>query len=102
MGRFQLSGSDATTPDLRREPVDTSSEPWRFNNLSHPRSNTSLKVRRALARGSRFIRAEKKGLRHCRCESWLVELPTGHAGDIIPGILKRLWKPSKNKKTNDK
>uniref|UniRef100_UPI0037E8562C C-Jun-amino-terminal kinase-interacting protein 4 isoform X3 n=1 Tax=Semicossyphus pulcher TaxID=241346 RepID=UPI0037E8562C len=43
MGIFQLPGTDGMTPDLQREPVDTSSEPWRFNNLSHPRSNTSLK-----------------------------------------------------------
>uniref|UniRef100_A0A8P4KD34 C-Jun-amino-terminal kinase-interacting protein 4 n=1 Tax=Dicentrarchus labrax TaxID=13489 RepID=A0A8P4KD34_DICLA len=44
MGIFQLPGTDGMTPDLQREPVDTPSEPWRFNNLSHPRSNTSLKV----------------------------------------------------------
>uniref|UniRef100_H3D1S1 C-Jun-amino-terminal kinase-interacting protein 4 n=1 Tax=Tetraodon nigroviridis TaxID=99883 RepID=H3D1S1_TETNG len=44
MGIFQLSGSDGMTSDLHREPVDTCSEPWRFNNLSHPRSNTSLKI----------------------------------------------------------
>uniref|UniRef100_A0A3B4WD75 C-Jun-amino-terminal kinase-interacting protein 4 n=1 Tax=Seriola lalandi dorsalis TaxID=1841481 RepID=A0A3B4WD75_SERLL len=44
MGIFQLPGTDGVTPDLQREPVDTPSEPWRFNNLSHPRSNTSLKV----------------------------------------------------------
>ncbi|XP_044034079.1 C-Jun-amino-terminal kinase-interacting protein 4 isoform X3 [Siniperca chuatsi] len=43
MGIFQLPGTDGMTPDLQREPVDTPSEPWRFNNLSHPRSNTSLK-----------------------------------------------------------
>ncbi|XP_023278427.1 C-Jun-amino-terminal kinase-interacting protein 4-like isoform X3 [Seriola lalandi dorsalis] len=43
MGIFQLPGTDGVTPDLQREPVDTPSEPWRFNNLSHPRSNTSLK-----------------------------------------------------------
>ncbi|XP_042363504.1 C-Jun-amino-terminal kinase-interacting protein 4 isoform X2 [Plectropomus leopardus] len=43
MGIFQLPGSDGMTPELQREPVDTPSEPWRFNNLSHPRSNTSLK-----------------------------------------------------------
>uniref|UniRef100_A0A3B5AAF7 C-Jun-amino-terminal kinase-interacting protein 4-like n=1 Tax=Stegastes partitus TaxID=144197 RepID=A0A3B5AAF7_9TELE len=42
MGIFQLPGTDGVTPDVRREPVDPS-EPWRFNNLSHPRSNTSLK-----------------------------------------------------------
>ncbi|CAK6976431.1 C-Jun-amino-terminal kinase-interacting protein 4 [Scomber scombrus] len=43
MGIFQLPGTDGMTPDLQREPADTPSEPWRFNNLSHPRSNTSLK-----------------------------------------------------------
>ncbi|XP_008282529.1 C-Jun-amino-terminal kinase-interacting protein 4 isoform X3 [Stegastes partitus] len=43
MGIFQLPGTDGVTPDVRREPVDPS-EPWRFNNLSHPRSNTSLKL----------------------------------------------------------
>ncbi|XP_033466856.1 C-Jun-amino-terminal kinase-interacting protein 4 isoform X4 [Epinephelus lanceolatus] len=43
MGIFQLPGTDGMTPELQREPVDTPSEPWRFNNLSHPRSNTSLK-----------------------------------------------------------
>ncbi|XP_037611232.1 C-Jun-amino-terminal kinase-interacting protein 4 isoform X3 [Sebastes umbrosus] len=42
MGIFQLPGTDGMTSDLQREPVDPS-EPWRFNNLSHPRSNTSLK-----------------------------------------------------------
>uniref|UniRef100_A0A3Q3KR50 RH2 domain-containing protein n=1 Tax=Monopterus albus TaxID=43700 RepID=A0A3Q3KR50_MONAL len=44
MGIFQLPGTDGMTSDLQREPVDTLTEPWRFNNLSHPRSNTSLKV----------------------------------------------------------
>ncbi|XP_037320579.2 C-Jun-amino-terminal kinase-interacting protein 4 isoform X2 [Pungitius pungitius] len=43
MGIFQLPGTDGMTSDLQKEPVDTPSEPWRFNNLSHPRSNTSLK-----------------------------------------------------------
>uniref|UniRef100_A0A3B4FKI9 C-Jun-amino-terminal kinase-interacting protein 4 n=1 Tax=Pundamilia nyererei TaxID=303518 RepID=A0A3B4FKI9_9CICH len=43
MGLFQLPAAEGMTPDLHREPVDTPSEPWRFNNLSHPRSNTSLK-----------------------------------------------------------
>uniref|UniRef100_A0A669AVQ7 C-Jun-amino-terminal kinase-interacting protein 4 n=1 Tax=Oreochromis niloticus TaxID=8128 RepID=A0A669AVQ7_ORENI len=52
MGLFQLPAADGMTPDLHREPVDTPSEPWRFNNLSHPRSNTSLKVCRSLGRGS--------------------------------------------------
>ncbi|KAF0025088.1 hypothetical protein F2P81_021969 [Scophthalmus maximus] len=44
MGIFQLPGTEGMTPDLQRVPVDTPSEPWRFNNLSHPRSNTSLKL----------------------------------------------------------
>ncbi|KAG7506991.1 C-Jun-amino-terminal kinase-interacting protein 4-like isoform X1 [Solea senegalensis] len=43
MGIFQLPGTDGVTPDLHREPTDPSAEPWRFNNLSHPQSNTSLK-----------------------------------------------------------
>ncbi|XP_078135386.1 C-Jun-amino-terminal kinase-interacting protein 4 isoform X2 [Sander vitreus] len=43
MGIFQLPGTDGMTPDLQRESVDTSSEPWRYNNISHPRSNTTLK-----------------------------------------------------------
>uniref|UniRef100_A0A671W6P4 C-Jun-amino-terminal kinase-interacting protein 4 n=1 Tax=Sparus aurata TaxID=8175 RepID=A0A671W6P4_SPAAU len=43
MGIFQLPGTDGMTLDVQREPVDTPSEPWRFNNLSHPMSNTSLK-----------------------------------------------------------
>ncbi|XP_038591359.1 C-Jun-amino-terminal kinase-interacting protein 4 isoform X1 [Micropterus salmoides] len=55
MGIFQLPGTDGGTPDLQREPVDTPSEPWRFNNLSHPQSNTSLKDELANAnhRGSK-------------------------------------------------
>ncbi|XP_035998416.1 C-Jun-amino-terminal kinase-interacting protein 4 isoform X4 [Fundulus heteroclitus] len=40
---FQLPGTDGTTPEFQRDPVDTPSEPWRFSNLSHPQSNTSLK-----------------------------------------------------------
>ncbi|XP_078146741.1 C-Jun-amino-terminal kinase-interacting protein 4 [Centroberyx gerrardi] len=43
MGIFPLPGTDGMTPDLQREPVETPSEPWKFNDLSHPRSNTSLK-----------------------------------------------------------
>ncbi|RVE59208.1 hypothetical protein OJAV_G00186350 [Oryzias javanicus] len=43
MGVFQLPGSEGLTSDLHRDPVDSPSEPWRFNNLQHPRSNTSLK-----------------------------------------------------------
>uniref|UniRef100_A0A4W5LL89 Sperm associated antigen 9 n=1 Tax=Hucho hucho TaxID=62062 RepID=A0A4W5LL89_9TELE len=43
MGLFQLPGSDLT-PDPQRETVETPSEPWRYNDLSHPHSNTSLKL----------------------------------------------------------
>uniref|UniRef100_A0A3P9Q111 RH1 domain-containing protein n=1 Tax=Poecilia reticulata TaxID=8081 RepID=A0A3P9Q111_POERE len=42
---FQLPGPDGMTPEFQRDPVDTPSEPWRFNNVSHPQSNTSIKVR---------------------------------------------------------
>ncbi|XP_050928380.1 C-Jun-amino-terminal kinase-interacting protein 4 [Lates calcarifer] len=63
MGIFQLPGTDGMTPDLQREPVDTPSEPWRFNNLSHPRSNTSLKDELAGAnrRGSNQGSVSKSG-----------------------------------------
>lgn len=44
MGIFPLPGSDGLTHDLQRETVETPSEPWRFNDLSHPRCSTSLKV----------------------------------------------------------
>ncbi|KAM4715801.1 C-Jun-amino-terminal kinase-interacting protein 4 [Anableps anableps] len=40
---FQLPGPDGMTAEFQRDPVDTPSEPWRFNNLSHPQSNTSIK-----------------------------------------------------------
>ncbi|XP_024120761.1 C-Jun-amino-terminal kinase-interacting protein 4 isoform X3 [Oryzias melastigma] len=43
MGVFQLPGGEGLTSDLHREPLDSPSEPWRFNNLQHLRSNTSLK-----------------------------------------------------------
>lgn len=44
LGIFSLPGSDVMTPDVRREAVDTpGTETCRYNNLSHPRSNTSLK-----------------------------------------------------------
>ncbi|TNN48626.1 C-Jun-amino-terminal kinase-interacting protein 4 [Liparis tanakae] len=43
MGIFQLPGTDGVTSDLAKEPVDASSESWRFNNVGHPRSNASLK-----------------------------------------------------------
>ncbi|KAJ4922173.1 hypothetical protein JOQ06_016508, partial [Pogonophryne albipinna] len=45
MSIFQLPVTDGVTPELHKEPVETPSEPWRFNNLSHPRSNTSLQGR---------------------------------------------------------
>uniref|UniRef100_A0A3B5L6U1 RH2 domain-containing protein n=1 Tax=Xiphophorus couchianus TaxID=32473 RepID=A0A3B5L6U1_9TELE len=41
---FQLPGPDGMTSEFQRDPVDTPSEPWRFNNLSQPQSNTSIKV----------------------------------------------------------
>ncbi|XP_032430497.1 C-Jun-amino-terminal kinase-interacting protein 4 isoform X3 [Xiphophorus hellerii] len=40
---FQLPGPDGMTSEFQRDPVDTPSEPWRFNNLSQPQSNTSIK-----------------------------------------------------------
>ncbi|XP_055085755.1 C-Jun-amino-terminal kinase-interacting protein 4 isoform X2 [Periophthalmus magnuspinnatus] len=43
IGLYQLPGPDGVTPDPHRQPEDAA-EPWRFNNLSHPRSNTSLKL----------------------------------------------------------
>nr|XP_055031592.1 C-Jun-amino-terminal kinase-interacting protein 4 isoform X2 [Misgurnus anguillicaudatus] len=44
LGIFSLPGSDVMSPDLRRETVDTpGTDTCRYNNLSHPRSNTSLK-----------------------------------------------------------
>uniref|UniRef100_A0A1A7Z063 JNK-interacting protein leucine zipper II domain-containing protein n=1 Tax=Iconisemion striatum TaxID=60296 RepID=A0A1A7Z063_9TELE len=49
MGCFQLPGIDGVTPELHKEPADLPSEPWRFNNLSHPQSNTSLKDELSLA-----------------------------------------------------
>uniref|UniRef100_A0A8B9RG80 C-Jun-amino-terminal kinase-interacting protein 4 n=1 Tax=Astyanax mexicanus TaxID=7994 RepID=A0A8B9RG80_ASTMX len=43
LGIFQLPGADVMTPDLQREQVETpGTDTWRYNNLSHPRSNTSL------------------------------------------------------------
>lgn len=45
LGIFQLPGGDVMTPDPQREQVETSgTDSWRYNDLSHPRSNTSLKV----------------------------------------------------------
>ncbi|XP_077358201.1 C-Jun-amino-terminal kinase-interacting protein 4 isoform X2 [Festucalex cinctus] len=43
MGIFQVPGIDGMSADPHRDPADVQAEPWRFNNLSHPRSNTSLK-----------------------------------------------------------
>lgn len=49
LGIFQLQGGDVRTPDLQREQVETpGTDTWRFNDLSHPRSNTSLKVGKTL------------------------------------------------------
>ncbi|XP_043085906.1 C-Jun-amino-terminal kinase-interacting protein 4 isoform X4 [Puntigrus tetrazona] len=45
LGIFSLPGSDVMTPDLHRETVETpGTDTWRYNNLSHPRSNASLKL----------------------------------------------------------
>uniref|UniRef100_A0A672M603 Sperm associated antigen 9 n=1 Tax=Sinocyclocheilus grahami TaxID=75366 RepID=A0A672M603_SINGR len=44
LGIFSLPGSDVMTPDLHREAVETpGTDTWRYNNISHPRSNTSIK-----------------------------------------------------------
>ncbi|XP_061080686.1 C-Jun-amino-terminal kinase-interacting protein 4 isoform X3 [Conger conger] len=45
LGLFPLPGGDAVvTPELHREAVETpGTDTWRYNVLSHPRSNTSLK-----------------------------------------------------------
>ncbi|XP_057681749.1 C-Jun-amino-terminal kinase-interacting protein 4 isoform X2 [Corythoichthys intestinalis] len=43
MGLFHVPGTDATSTDLQRDPVDDQTESWKYNNLCHPRSNTSLK-----------------------------------------------------------
>uniref|UniRef100_A0A6Q2YU81 C-Jun-amino-terminal kinase-interacting protein 4 n=1 Tax=Esox lucius TaxID=8010 RepID=A0A6Q2YU81_ESOLU len=43
MGLFSLPGTDLT-PDPLQDPTETPSEPWKHNDLNHPRSNTSLKV----------------------------------------------------------
>uniref|UniRef100_A0A8C0YAU1 C-Jun-amino-terminal kinase-interacting protein 4 n=1 Tax=Cyprinus carpio carpio TaxID=630221 RepID=A0A8C0YAU1_CYPCA len=45
LGIFSLPGSDVMSPDLNREAVETpGTDTWRYNNLSHPHSNTSLKL----------------------------------------------------------
>uniref|UniRef100_A0A673CSR7 C-Jun-amino-terminal kinase-interacting protein 4 n=1 Tax=Sphaeramia orbicularis TaxID=375764 RepID=A0A673CSR7_9TELE len=66
MGIFQLPGTDGMTPDPQREPVETPSEPWRFNNLSHPRSNTSLKVRKIGASLRCILKEVPSYLLQCR------------------------------------
>ncbi|XP_053721131.1 C-Jun-amino-terminal kinase-interacting protein 4 isoform X3 [Synchiropus splendidus] len=43
MGLFQLPGNDGVISESGRDSGETPSEPWRFNNNSHPQSNTSLK-----------------------------------------------------------
>lgn len=44
LGVFSLPGSDVMTPVLHRETVESpGTDSWRYNNLSHPRSNTNLK-----------------------------------------------------------
>ncbi|CAL9708850.1 unnamed protein product [Knipowitschia caucasica] len=42
IGLFQLPGADGLLSDPQR-PSEEAAELWRFNNLNHPRSNTSLK-----------------------------------------------------------
>ncbi|KAG9350261.1 hypothetical protein JZ751_026615 [Albula glossodonta] len=51
LGLFPLPGADAVlSPELHRETVETpGTDTWRYNDLSHPRSNTSLK------QNSRFL-----------------------------------------------
>ncbi|XP_048088695.1 LOW QUALITY PROTEIN: C-Jun-amino-terminal kinase-interacting protein 4 [Alosa alosa] len=45
MGIFPLPGGETLTPDLPRDVVETpETDSWRYNDLSHPRSNTSLKL----------------------------------------------------------
>ncbi|XP_011616816.1 C-Jun-amino-terminal kinase-interacting protein 4 isoform X1 [Takifugu rubripes] len=71
MGIFQLSGNDGMTPDIQREVVDTPSEPWRFNNLSHPRSNINLKdeLSHANHRGSKTGTHQSKSNSSVSCRS---------------------------------
>ncbi|XP_049614098.1 C-Jun-amino-terminal kinase-interacting protein 4 isoform X1 [Syngnathus scovelli] len=57
MGIFQVPGIDGMSTDLHREPVEVHAEPWRANNLSHPRSNTSLKFD---VRSGKFILPNEK------------------------------------------
>ncbi|XP_028331462.1 C-Jun-amino-terminal kinase-interacting protein 4 isoform X3 [Gouania willdenowi] len=61
VGLFQLPGSDGTTHNVQREHSDLPAEPWGFTNLSHPRSNTSLKDELAgLNNGSSKISKQAK------------------------------------------
>ncbi|XP_030629108.1 C-Jun-amino-terminal kinase-interacting protein 4 [Chanos chanos] len=44
IGIFPLPGGDVLTPEVQREPVETpGTDTWRYNDLGHPRSNTSIK-----------------------------------------------------------
>uniref|UniRef100_A0A4W4ED01 C-Jun-amino-terminal kinase-interacting protein 4 n=1 Tax=Electrophorus electricus TaxID=8005 RepID=A0A4W4ED01_ELEEL len=44
LGIFQLPGGDVMAPDLQREQTEIpGTDTWRYNDLSHPCSNTSLK-----------------------------------------------------------
>ncbi|TRY83776.1 hypothetical protein DNTS_025261, partial [Danionella cerebrum] len=53
LGVFSLAGSDVMSPDTHRDALETpGSERWRCNNLSHPRSNTSLQEELSAADGS--------------------------------------------------
>ncbi|KAF5902978.1 C-Jun-amino-terminal kinase-interacting protein 4 isoform X1, partial [Clarias magur] len=48
LGIFQLQGGDVRTPEPQREQTQApGTDAWRFNDLSHPRSNTSLKLKAA-------------------------------------------------------
>ncbi|XP_053367114.1 C-Jun-amino-terminal kinase-interacting protein 4 isoform X1 [Clarias gariepinus] len=44
LGIFQLQSGDVRAPELQRDRVEApGTDAWRFNDLSHPQSNTSLK-----------------------------------------------------------
>lgn len=91
VGIFHLAGTDGMTPDLQREPVDSPSEPWRFNNLSHPCSNTSLKVWKTHL--SHFVTVPGRRL-WSDARRWLKNFP--EIGPVTSWILtsrkKRWWK----------
>lgn len=91
VGIFHLAGTDGMTPDLQREPVDSPSEPWRFNNLSHPCSNTSLKVWKTHL--SHFVTVPGRTL-WSDARRWLKNFP--EIGPVTSWILtsrkKRWWK----------